>query len=175
MLPDNVWMFSPIAPRQTHLRGSFVTQCKNTSPVFDTSADKTTSTVVEKGNHVKLLSSHNSGRRERPNAFEAAQAELFKIVREPFSSLSDLKSKRTSKDQLWLESRLSAEEITLGVHLEWIMEPDLADTQPTNTDFNTGQQALNVLLNLEPGTFIGDAEPCGWEPVSTSADKADNP
>jgi len=109
---------------------------------------------------------------ERSTAFEVARSELFAIIREPFGRKPDLKSRRGSNEALQLETPMSAEEIALGVHMEWMTELHLTDSPQTDTSHEPLRQASDVFAGLHSDHFIDDGEPSGWTPLTTYAEQA---
>lgn len=104
---------------------------------------------------------------ERSTAFEVARSELFAIIREPFGRKADLKSRRGSNDSLQSETPMSAEEIALGVHLEWMTELHLTDTPQTDA---SRDPLRDVFASLHSDRFINDGEPSGWTPTTTNVE-----
>jgi len=126
--------------------------------------------IIEIDGYVRLSSEESSDDRLRSTALEVARSELFAIIREPFGRMP--KPRRGPNDALWSETPLSAEEIALGVHMEWMTELDLMDAPQTDASHEPLRQASDVLSNLHSDRFIDDGEPSGWTPSTTYAEQA---
>jgi len=109
---------------------------------------------------------------ERSTAFEVARSELFAIIHEPFGRMPDLKSRAGSNDALQSETPMSAEEIALGVHMEWMTELHLTDRPQNDASHEPLRQASDVFASLHSEHFIDDGEPSGWTPLTTYAEQA---
>lgn len=132
--------------------------------------------IVGKDNNAMIIDNDGYVQRssqegfERSTAFEVARSDLFAIIREPFGRRPDLKSRRDSNGALESDTPMSAEEIALGVHMEWMTELHLTDTPQTDASHDPLRQASDVFANLKSDRFINDGEPSGWTPTTTYAE-----
>lgn len=108
---------------------------------------------------------------ERTTAFEVARSELFAIIREPFGRKPDPNSRRGSQDAQKSETPMSAEEIALGVHMEWMTELHLTDTPCTDANREPLRRASDVFASIQSDHFIDNGEPSGWTPLTTYAEQ----